>query len=91
MDDRFEEFVQKERIRISPIVAACGLSGEWGDFYGPGPFEFLVDGPPSANCPNCRSSLTSSESTDSGDWNVEFWQSCNACGLVWYDGHERID
>jgi hypothetical protein len=87
----FEQFVQEERIRISPIVASCNLTGNWGDFYGPSPFEFLVDGAPSTNgkCPNCQSTLVEADSIDSGDCNIEFWLYCN-CGLIWYEGEERI-
>ncbi len=92
MAAEFDLFVCSARVRVSLIVATCELAGDWGDFYGPGPFEFLVDGEPpvSGCCPNCVSPLSASESTDSGDWNVEFWLSCDGCGLVWSDGEERI-
>lgn len=91
MVEDFEEFVQMERARIRPIVAACGLTGDWGDFYGPGPFEFLVDGAPPMNgkCPNCQSALVEADSIDSGDYNIEFWLYCS-CGLIWYEGEECI-
>jgi hypothetical protein len=89
----FEVFVAAEQTRIMLIVAACNLAGDFGDFHGPPSFEFWVDGdaPTSGNCCNCQSPLSETESIDSGDWNVEFWLSCDGCGLVWYDGRELIN
>lgn len=80
----------EERTRILPIVAACELSGDWGDGFGATPFEFIVDGALPNRCPNCQATLAESESPDSGDWNTEFWLSCDPCGLVWHNGNESI-
>lgn len=90
--NNFEGFVLAERTRILPIVAACGLSGDWGDFHGPPPFNFWVDGlpPDSGRCPNCQAMRSKSESIDSGDCAIEFWLSCDLCGLVWTNGETPI-
>lgn len=91
IESEFDSFVYVERVRILPIVAACRLTGDWGNSYGCAPYEFLVDGEPPVGgcCPNCQSPLSEPESIDSGDWNVEFWLGCDGCGLFWYNGEER--
>ncbi len=87
--DQFEIMVIKERTRIAPIIAACNLSGEWGNFYGVPSYEFLVNGDTPDRCPNCNGHLTEQESTDSTDWNITLWLCCNPCGLIWYNNSFR--